>query len=121
MAKREAQIVDLLARGGEQEIGLVARRVGGAVQLGPGRTFAALDVVAGGKAVGFQFAGRGHEIAEFHPLVAADAGNRGGAGEILVGELLDYRFTETVFISNIMIKIDRINQLEAASTDTYFK
>ena len=30
---------------------------------------------------------------------------------------------ESIYIlySNIMIKIDRINQLEAASTDTYFK
>ena len=35
-AQREAQVVELAVRRREQEIALVARRIGGAVQLGAG-------------------------------------------------------------------------------------
>jgi hypothetical protein len=35
VAQREAQEIELFLRGGEQEIGLVARGIGGAVQLRP--------------------------------------------------------------------------------------
>ena len=55
-AQREAQIIELVLRGREQEIALVARRIGGAVQLGALRALDAADIMAGGEAIGAEIA-----------------------------------------------------------------
>ena len=75
----------------------------GAVQFGPVRSHLALDVMAGGHAVRFQVLGGFQQVLELHPLVAADAGHRGGAGQVAVGEFVDHRVLEDVFvIQNVM-------------------
>ena len=89
-AEREAQEAELLAGGREQEIALVARRIGGTVQLRPRRPVEPPDVVAGRHAVGLEVARGLEQVAELHPLVAADAGHRRRAGEVGVGELVDH-------------------------------
>ena len=55
--KREAQIVELRARGGEQEIGLIAAGVGGAVQLRRRFAVDALHVMARRQAIGAEIFG----------------------------------------------------------------
>ena len=97
-AQGEAQVGELRRRGREQEVALVARRVGGAVQLGSPPAIDAADIVPGGHAVGVELAGGLHQVAELDPLVAADAGHRRGAGEVGVGEVLDDRFAEAVLV-----------------------
>ena len=65
----------------------------------------ALDVMAGGHAIGVQILRRGQQILELHPLIAADAGHRGCARQIGIGEFLDHRLAEGVFvIQHIMRK-----------------
>ncbi len=78
-----------VARRRGEEIGLVARRVGGAVQLRPLRPFQAPARNARCQRLAAQSRpappGRGTS-----PLVAADAGHRRFAGGIAVGEILDH-------------------------------
>ena len=47
MTKGEAQKVELLLRRGKQEVGLIAGRIGGAMQLGLLRAGMALDIIGG--------------------------------------------------------------------------
>jgi len=89
-AQREAQEVELRARGGEQEIALVARAIDRAAQFGAGRSLASAHVVAGGQGVGTELARGGQQVAELDRLVAADAGNRRLAAHIGVGEVVDH-------------------------------
>ena len=98
MTQREAQVVELFRRGREQEVGLIAGRVSGAVKLRPARSRAPLDVVPGGHAIGLEIARSLEQVAEFHPFVAADAGHGRGAREVAVGELVDHRLAKHVFI-----------------------
>ncbi len=94
-------------RGREQEIALIARGIGRHVQFGPVRAGLAPDIVAGRHAIGVQVARGIQKVAEFYPLVAADAGHGRRAGQIGVGELLDHQFAELVFvIKHIMRKPD---------------
>ncbi len=104
VTEREAQIVQLLGRGGEQEIALVARRIGGAAQLRPGRAHLAADIVAGGHRLRAQVAGDIQQVAELHGLIAADAGDRRLAAQIGVGELLDHLFLEAAFIVEDVVR-----------------
>lgn len=105
MPQRKAQIIQLIGRGGKQEIALVAVRIGGAMQLWPGGAQLALDIMPRGHAIGVQFLRRCQQILELHPLVAADAGHRGRACQIGIREFLDHRFAEHVFvIQHIMRK-----------------
>ncbi len=97
-AEREAQIIELLAGGGEQEIALVARRIGGAVQLRPVRPDHPPHIMAGGEAIGAEIAGEAQQVGELHPLVARDAGDRRAAARIFVGEALDHAVAEAAFI-----------------------
>ena len=92
MAQGKAQEIQLFLGGREQEIALIAVRVGRHVQFGAMRAVLALDVMAGRHAVGFQ------QVAELDPLVAADAGNWRRAGQIGVGEFVDDRFAELVLV-----------------------
>ncbi len=97
-AQGEAQQLELFAGGGEQEIALVAGRVGGAVQLGAVRALDAPHVMAGGQGVGAEVAGGGQQVMEFDALVAADAGDRGFAAQIGSGEVVDHRGPEAALV-----------------------
>ena len=97
-AQREAQVVELGAGGGEQEIALVAGRVGRAVQLRAAWARVAADVVAGGQGRGAQVAGDLQQVAELHRLIAAHAGDRRLAAQIGVGEVLDHRLAEAALV-----------------------
>ena len=97
-AKRKAQIVELVRRRREQEIGLVLRRVGTAMQLGASVRIDTLDIMAGRKAVGAEVARRFQQIGEFDGLVAANAGDRGLAAKIAVGEILHHLVVKATFV-----------------------
>ena len=68
------------------------------MELGLGRAHLALDVVARRHAVGVEIARGLEQVPELHALVAADAGNGRGAGEIAVGKLVDHRLAEGVLV-----------------------
>ena len=103
MAERETQEIQLFLGRREEEIGLVARRVRGAVQLGAVRPFEPLNVVACRQTVGVQILRGFQQVAELHRLIAAHAGDWGRARQILVGEFLDHRLAEPAFIvENVM-------------------
>ncbi len=104
MPQREPQIVELLGRGGEQEIALVAVRIGCAMQFGPGSTGLALDVVAGRHAVGVEVLRRLQQVLELHPLVAADAGHRRRPGQVAVGEFVDHGVAEDVLVVEHVVR-----------------
>ena len=109
LAQGKAQIVELRSGGGEQEIALVARRVGGGMQFGAVRAFDPADIMAGGQRLGAKFARRVHQVGELDFLIAADAGNRGFAPGIGVGEILDHIFAEAAFvIEHIMGNAERV-------------
>ena len=97
-AKREAQIIELCLRRCEQKIALVARRIGGPVQLWPVGTFYAADIMAGGKTVCAQFLCQPEQVGEFHPHIAAHAGDRCASCHIFVSEMVDYRLPEPAFV-----------------------
>ena len=92
------RIIELLAGRREQEIALVARRIGGAVKLGAVRPDDAPDIMAGGEAIGAELAGEAQQIGELHPLVARDAGDRRPPARIFVGEALDHALAEAALI-----------------------
>ena len=107
--EREAQEAELLLRRREQEVALVPRRIGGPVQLRPGGSLDPAHVVPGRHEVGLEVARGLHEVAELHPLVAADAGHRRRPGEIGVGELLDHRLAEpALVVEHVVREADRL-------------
>ena len=85
-AEREVEPIELRARGGEQEVALVAIGIAGAVELGAGRSLAQLDIVAGGERVRLQLAHGGEQLVELDLLIAHHARNRRLAGRIAVRE-----------------------------------
>ena len=54
--------------------------------------------MAGGEAIGAQFAGEGDQIGELDPLVAQAARHRGAAQRIFVGEAVDHAGAEAAFV-----------------------
>ena len=89
IAQRKAQKIHLFAGRGEQEIALVAGRIGGAMQL---RTRAAIDaanVVPGRQHIGVDLARGRHQIAELHSLVTRHARDRRFPANIGIGEAVD--------------------------------
>ncbi len=97
-AEREAQIVDLLLRGGEKEIALVLvgidRTIEGAVRA----IGMAADIVACRQSIGAEIAGRLQEVGKLDGLVAGNARDRRLAADIARGERIDHGFAETCFI-----------------------
>src|SRR5579875_3304950 len=93
------------ARGGEEEIALVAayvlcpeeRAAVGAVRLGG-------DVMAGGEKVGAEILHRVEEIGELDLAIAGDAGNRRLAFGIAAGETVDHLFPEALFIIEHVVR-----------------
>ncbi|MNJ34845.1 hypothetical protein D3C77_295710 [compost metagenome] len=100
----EAQIVELILGGGEQEVGLVARVVDRLAHLRAVAVRGAADVVAGGHRLGAQVAGHVQQVAELHRLIAADAGDGSLALQIGIRELVDHRVLETVFIVEDVVR-----------------
>ena len=94
VAEGEAQVFELLRRGGEEEVALVPGAIDRAVELGPRRPRHAPHVVAGGERVRAKVAGERQQVAELHPLVAAHAGDRRLAAQVGVGEIVDHRLLE---------------------------
>ena len=74
VAEREAQIIELLARGAVEEIALVAIRVGGACNSARPSLDDPPHIMAGREAVGAKLAREGDQIGELHPLVAQAQG-----------------------------------------------
>ncbi len=97
-AERKAQEIELRRRGREQEIALVARRIGALVQFRPLRSHHPPDIMAGGEAIGAKIAGEREQIGEFRPHIAFDAGNGRASGEIFVGEIVDHRVAKAAFM-----------------------
>ena len=109
VTERKAQVAELLGRGGEQEIALVARRVDGAVQLGPIGALDAANVVAGGQRIGAEIPGGPHQVAELDRLVAGDAGDRGQAQRVGLGEGLDHVAPEPgLVVQHVVRNIERV-------------
>ena len=107
LAEGEAQEVELILRGGVEEVALVARRIEGAVE----RATAALprqrptrDVMAGCEAVGVEVARGGQQVAELDRAVALDAGDRRLAGEVALGEPVDHRIAESVLVVEDVVR-----------------
>ena len=91
VAERKAQEIELLARGGEQEIALVAIGVGGADQRArsvdqPARG----DIMAGRQRLGAEFARGLEQVAKLDRAVALDARHRRLARGVAVGEMVDH-------------------------------
>ena len=83
---------------GVEEIGLVARGVGGAVQFRARRPLDAANIMAGGKAIRAQLARHVQQIGELGTHVAADAGHRRAPGEVIVGEGFDHFLAKRAFV-----------------------
>jgi hypothetical protein len=99
VAERKAQIVELLARGREQEIALIAIGVGGADQRARSIAEAARgDIMSGRKCRGAELARGRQQIAKLDRTVALDARHRRLARGVAVGEIVDHRFPETALI-----------------------
>ncbi len=113
VAERKAQIVELVARGREQEIALVAIGVGGAEQRprSVGKT-ARGDIMAGGERRGAELARGLQKVAELDRAVALDAGHRRLAERVAVGEIVDHRFAEAVLvIQHVMRDADPLGDI----------
>ena len=99
VAERKAQIVELLARGREQEIALVAIGIGGADQRARSVGEAARgDIMSGRERRGAEFARGRQQIAKLDRAVALDAGHRRLAERVAVGEIVDHRFAEAALV-----------------------
>ena len=97
-AQREHQGGKLGARGGKEEVALVALAVAGPVELGSGGTGPQLDIVPGGERLGVELLRRGQQLAELDLLVAGDTRNRRLAGNVAVGEGLHDRRLEALLV-----------------------
>ena len=103
-AQGKAQIAELLAGRGKQEIALVLGRIGGPVQFRPGGRLDPADIVAGREAVGVEVARHRHEVGELDRLVAAHAGQRGLAAQVAVGEIVDHALAEPGFVVEDIVR-----------------
>ena len=93
--EREAQELQLAARGCEQEVALVLVGVGRTVQFRAGK---AADIVPRRQRRRVQILCGGQQVRELDGLVAAYAGHGRLAGEVAVGEPLHHGLTESGFV-----------------------
>ena len=99
LAQGETQHLKLLARGGEQEIALVALGIARAVEpTSAVRQRPRRDIVTGRQHLGAELARGGEQITEFDRLVALDARHRRLARDIARGEAVDHQFLEAAFV-----------------------
>ena len=105
LAERKAQQVELLARGGEQEIALVALLLAGAVERAAAvGQRARRDVVAGRQHLGAELARGAEQIVELDRLVALDAGHRRLARDVALGEAVDHRLLEAALVVEHVVR-----------------
>ena len=99
VAERKAQVIELLPRGREQEIALVAIGVRSAHQRARSVGEAARgDIMSGRERARAEFARGRQQIAKLDRAVALDAGYRRFAKRVAVGKIVDYGFAEAAFI-----------------------
>ena len=55
-------------------------------------------------AIGVEVTGCFQEVLELHPLITADAGHGGRSGKVAVGEFVDHRVLEDVFIVQNVVR-----------------
>ena len=94
----KAQEIELVARRGEQEIALVAVKIGAAAHRHASGVVRAADIVAGGHGLGAEILRRRQQVVELDRLIAADARHRRFAAQVAVGEFLDDGVAEAAFI-----------------------
>jgi hypothetical protein len=98
-SERKPQSRELRARGREQEITLVAIRVGGPVKGSPAPpVVAAHDIMAGRQEIGAEVVRGVEEIGEFQVLIAGDARDRSFASDIGSGERLDHLLAKALLV-----------------------
>ena len=97
-AQGKAQIIKLSIGGGKEEIGLVARWIMGLVQLRSVTLHHSPDIMAGRKAIGVKLARHGEHIGKFWAHIAADAGYRRSACEVIIGKLIDHFVAKGAFM-----------------------
>ena len=99
VSQRKSQARELGARGGEQEIALVALGIGRPVKRSPAApVVAADDIMAGRQQIGAEVVGGVEKIGEFHVLIAGDAWDRSFAGDIGSGERLDHLLAKALLV-----------------------
>src|SRR5215468_9498821 len=99
VAERETQEVELLARGREQKIALVAIGIGCTMQRArSGGQAARGDIMTGGKRSSAEVARGFQQIAELDRAVALDARHRRLAMRVALGEIIDHGLAETAFV-----------------------
>ena len=109
VAQGEAQVFELLLRGGEQEIALVAHGIDGAVEFSARAAGHPAHVVAGGERVGAELPRHSQEVAELDRLVAAHAGDGSLATHVGIGEIVDHRVQEAAFeIEHVVGNAERV-------------
>ena len=113
VAERKAQKIELLARGREQEIALVAIGIRGAHQRARSIAEAARgDVMSGRQRAGAELARGRQQIAKLDRAVALDAGHRRLAERVAVGEIVDHGFAEAAFIvEHVMRNADPLGDI----------
>jgi hypothetical protein len=105
IAKREAQKVELRARGGEQEIALVAAFLAGAIErTRPIGKPARRNIVPGRQNLGAKFTRRIEQIAELDGAIAVDAWHRRLARHVTLRKTVDHRFLEAAFIVEHVVR-----------------
>src|SRR5260221_8756718 len=99
VAKREAQRLELLARGGKEEIALIALLLARAIErAAAARERPRGDVMSGRQHLGAELARGREQIAELDRLVALDARHRRLARHIALGEAVDHHFLEAALV-----------------------
>src|SRR5262249_34891100 len=99
VAEREAQHLELLARGGKEKIALIALLLARAIErAAAARERPRGDVMPGRQHLGAELVRGREQIAELDRLVALDAWHRRLARHIALGEAVDYHFLEAALV-----------------------
>ena len=104
VAERKAQDVELLMRGAEQEVALVALLFAGAVERAAAGHGPRRDVMAGRQHLRAQFARGAEQVLELDRHVAVDAGHRRLARDVALGEAVDHRLLEAAFVVEHVVR-----------------
>ena len=104
VAERKAQDVELLMRGAEQEVALVALLFAGAVERAAAGHGPRRNVMAGGEHLRAQFARGAEQVLELDRHVAVDAGHRRLSRHVALGEAVDHRLLEAAFVVEDVVR-----------------
>ena len=112
LAERKAQMIELLMRGAEQEVALVALLLAGAVERAAGGRRARRHVMAGRQNRGAELARGAEQVLELDRHVAVDAGHRRLARDIAFGESVDHRLLEAALVvEHVMRNADPVGDV----------